>query len=57
MMRLKGCPRCQGDVLYGQDIYGRFRQCLQCGHLVDLGKPRAVVSKFAAGAYPCEEVA
>ncbi len=57
MMRLKGCPRCQGDVLYGQDVYGRFRQCLQCGHLVDLDKPRAVVSKFAVGAYPREEVA
>ncbi|MGQ9572277.1 MAG: hypothetical protein ACUVV3_03700 [Dehalococcoidia bacterium] len=35
-VRLKGCPRCGGDMTYEVDIYGPFRQCLQCSYLEDL---------------------
>jgi len=34
-MRLKACPKCQGDLVYHQDYYGTFWTCIQCGHLQD----------------------
>ena len=36
MLRLKSCPRCRGDLLLEQDLWGRYEQCLQCGYLHDL---------------------
>ena len=33
---LRACKRCGGDMSYESDIYGRFRQCLQCSYLEDL---------------------
>ena len=36
MMMLKACTRCGGDLQETQDIYGAYRQCLQCGHTVDV---------------------
>lgn len=33
---LKACKRCGGDMSYEIDIYGAFRQCLQCSYLEDL---------------------
>ena len=36
MMRLRGCPKCEGDVLLERDHYGWYEQCLQCGYLRDL---------------------
>ncbi len=36
MMRFKGCPKCNGDVLLDRDHYGWYEQCLQCGYLRDL---------------------
>ena len=29
-VRLKACARCGGDMSYESDMYGLFRQCLQC---------------------------
>ena len=31
MFRLKGCPRCSGDVFVSHDQYGPFVTCIQCG--------------------------
>ena len=37
MIKFKSCPKCgQGDLILGQDIYGRYEHCFQCGHLIDL---------------------
>lgn len=37
MIWFKACPRCQmGDITSGQDRYGRYVLCLQCGYLKDL---------------------
>ena len=36
VMRLKGCPRCKGDVLLDRDEYGWYEQCMQCGYLCDV---------------------
>ena len=29
---LKACPRCHGDIALDDDQYGRYMECLQCGH-------------------------
>ena len=36
MLELKACMRCFGDIITDRDIYGGFKQCLQCGFMVDL---------------------
>ncbi|OGO18995.1 MAG: hypothetical protein A2144_12535 [Chloroflexi bacterium RBG_16_50_9] len=37
MLKLKGCPRCRGDVVVEHDFYGKYEQCLYCGYLYDPG--------------------
>lgn len=34
--KLKGCPRCDGDIFIDRDLYGWFEQCIQCGYTRDL---------------------
>ena len=36
VLRLKGCPRCNGDIFIDRDMYGWYEQCLQCGYMGDL---------------------
>jgi len=36
LIRLKSCPRCNGDMFYECDQHGEFLECLQCGYLRDL---------------------
>ena len=36
MLMLKACPRCRGDLYIDRDIYGQYKQCIQCGHMEDL---------------------
>ena len=31
MFNLRGCPKCHGDLCLGQDIYGTYLSCIQCG--------------------------
>ena len=33
MLKLKGCPKCKGDLIIDRDMYGWFEQCIQCGYL------------------------
>ena len=40
MIGFRKCERCQGDVYSKGDMYGDYLQCLQCGRLVDIDKPR-----------------
>ena len=45
MMELKACPRCRGDMRVDHDIYGDFKQCIQCGNSIELkqaARPRLV---------------
>ena len=38
MYWLKGCEKCGGDLYLGEDKYGSFVSCLQCGAVrADLG--------------------
>jgi len=34
--KLKGCPRCDGDMFIDRDLYGWIEQCIQCGYARDL---------------------
>ncbi len=34
--RLKGCPRCNGDMFTDRDIDGWYEHCLLCGYTRDL---------------------
>ena len=36
MVYLKSCPKCLGDLTMGQDSYGTFINCLQCGFMRDI---------------------
>lgn len=38
MLKLKGCPKCRGDMSPGEDQYGKYLSCLQCGLLLDVPK-------------------
>ena len=38
MLLFKSCPKCRGDMHVNRDIYGDYKQCLQCGMMVDLVK-------------------
>ena len=31
----RACPRCHGDVQVNQDVYGEYKECLQCGYMLD----------------------
>ena len=32
MIFFKSCPRCKGDMVMSTDLYGKYMECLQCGH-------------------------
>ena len=40
MWRLKGCPKCKGDLCLTRDIDGSYEQCLQCGYTREVGYVR-----------------
>ena len=42
ILKLKGCPRCKGDIVLERDHWGWYEQCIQCGYLRDLENPVAV---------------
>ncbi|MBM3947765.1 MAG: hypothetical protein FJ312_00710 [SAR202 cluster bacterium] len=36
MVHFKSCPRCKGDMHINTDMYGSYKECLMCGHMVNL---------------------
>ena len=38
-MLTKSCPRCRGYLYANRDIYGGYRECLQCGYMEDAPSP------------------
>jgi len=42
MVFYRACPKCKGDMDTKRDLYGGFRECLQCGLLQDLVQERRV---------------
>ena len=49
---LRQCPHCGGDVRLVRDIYGAYRQCLQCSR--EIAPEALVVSAGTAGATASE---
>ena len=41
---LRGCRRCGGDLILKLDLDGRYRQCLQCGCIVEPKQKKAVAA-------------
>lgn len=41
MVDFRACPRCGGDLHANQDIYGEYKECLQCGYMADVQKELA----------------
>ena len=39
LMLTKSCPRCRGYLHTSRDIYGGYRECLQCGYMEDAPSP------------------
>ena len=47
MLQLKACPRCKGDINVNRDMYGSYRQCLQCGYMKDIESPNRLLESLA----------
>ena len=41
MVLFKACPRCHGDMHENRDIYGDYKECLNCGYMQDIENPEA----------------
>lgn len=42
MVLFKSCPRCQaGDLVEAEDMYGRYRRCVQCSDTTDMPREQA----------------
>ncbi len=39
MFKLRGCPKCHGDLYLGEDIYGAYLSCVQCGRYYAVAEP------------------
>ena len=56
MWKIKGCPRCGGDLFIEKDLNGWHEQCLQCSYnhelrdLPKLGKHASSKGKEPTGA-------
>ena len=48
MLLLKACPRCRGDMHTNRDIYGEYKECLQCGFMADVERPSRLLSMLEA---------
>ena len=48
MVYFKNCPRCGGDMHNNRDIYGAYKECLQCGLMVDIDKRSKTPAPAAA---------
>jgi DNA-directed RNA polymerase subunit M/transcription elongation factor TFIIS len=46
MVYLKECPKCQGDLMSGEDADGRYLSCIQCGYLRELPAENAPVKAW-----------
>ena len=59
MLLFKACAKCHGDMQVSGDLYGDYKQCLQCGLIVDIERADDVLAemvreRFAAAAATAE---
>jgi|ETN01SMinimDraft_4_1059930.scaffolds.fasta_scaffold42070_2 DNA-directed RNA polymerase subunit M/transcription elongation factor TFIIS len=48
MIFFRACPRCSGDMHVNRDIYGDYKECLNCGNMQDLESPDALRTLISA---------
>ena len=48
MFKLRGCPKCHGDLYSGQDVHGTYFSCIQCGRYFDTTEASNRAGKKAA---------
>ena len=48
MIFFKACPRCSGDMHVNRDIYGDYKECLNCGNMQDMENPEAKAALLSA---------
>ena len=46
VLNLKECPRCHGDVHTNRDMYGTYKECLQCGYMLDIEEPNKLLESL-----------
>jgi hypothetical protein len=47
--RLKGCPRCGGDVYIDKDLDNWYEQCLQCSYRLELRRINTFKEPVSSG--------
>jgi len=48
MVFLKACQRCGGAMHMDRDIYGEYKECLQCGLMLDIVSSNDVLAEAMA---------
>ena len=46
MLLFKACAKCHGDMQVSGDFYGDYKQCLQCGLIVDVERSDDVLAEM-----------
>jgi hypothetical protein len=46
--KVRGCPRCHGDMFLDRDLDSWYQQCLQCSYRIEM-KPLVVKEPVSAG--------
>ena len=46
MIFFKECPRCTGDMHVNSDIYGKYKECLLCGLMLEMKERSRLVKKL-----------
>jgi hypothetical protein len=44
---LKRCPHCNGDLREGEDQYGMYIDCVQCGYTLKAAEEAALITATA----------
>ncbi len=59
MMWHKRCTRCHGDLFAGEDRFGRYIACAQCGHELTRAEEQALLAPASppAGAHRASSAA
>ena len=57
MVHFKACPQCNGDMYVNSDIYGEYKECLQCGLMLDVQEQDELVQAVIADANDRKKVA
>lgn len=54
---LRSCPRCSGDQTDVMDIWGEYKECIQCGHQVEKRRRRSARKKTVRSPHKTKKAA